>query len=318
MKHVMEALPLGGVIFAYTGFSNALQLAGEVENPQKAIPLALLGTCLLTSILYLMLQVSFIGAFNPAELALGWQPVDIAAERGPFLVLLEQLKIHSFIPFIAIASCLSPFVAGLISLSGSARTLYALSEDKILPKSLMALHEGIPVRAVFINFVIGLMLLIPLPGWDRLIALLVSMIAFVYSIGPISMGTMRLTHKHLHRPFRVKAAHIVAFFALLSTNRIIFWSGAETVYLVCILALVFYAWCLFLKIDASDRFLEFKSSWWILAYVFMLASVAHFGNFGGNGTLTLHQQYSALSMITLIVYVLALASGRRRFRELNS
>lgn len=313
---VMKALSLGGVIFAYTGFSNALQLAGEVENPTRAIPFALLGTCVLTSLLYIALQISYIGAFPPEQLSHGWQPVVLAAEKGPFLVLLEMLKLSWFLPLMVIASCLSPFVAGLISLSGSSRTLFALSEDGVLPKCLTTLDgKGTPKRAILVSFAIGLMLLFPLPGWNKLVALLVSMIAFVYSIGPISMGTLRLTNKELARPFRVKGAHLVALLALLAANRIIFWCGADTVYLISLLAFVFYGWGMIFKTEKKDRALEFQSSWWVLFYALSLSIIAYFGDFGGEDLLTLKQQASIISLLSLVVYLLALYCGMNRFKS---
>ena len=62
MGQIFTALSAGGIAFAFTGFQNGLMLAGEVKNPQRNIPIAILGAVLIGFVLYFMLQFSFIAA----------------------------------------------------------------------------------------------------------------------------------------------------------------------------------------------------------------------------------------------------------------
>ena len=83
IKGVFIALPLG-VIFALEGFEQAAQLAGEARNPKRDIPLAVVGSMLLGAALYMALQICFIGALNPANVAHGWaNPFGNAGTLGP-------------------------------------------------------------------------------------------------------------------------------------------------------------------------------------------------------------------------------------------
>ncbi len=64
--------PSAGIIFAYLGFEQADQLAGEVRNPQRNVLLGIIGGILIGTVIYILLQVVFIGALRPSELAHGW------------------------------------------------------------------------------------------------------------------------------------------------------------------------------------------------------------------------------------------------------
>ncbi|HEX2548424.1 MAG TPA: APC family permease, partial [Gammaproteobacteria bacterium] len=57
---ILAALPLGGVIYSFIGSNTVLQLAGETKNPQRSIPLALIGSMIFCIILYALLQMAFI------------------------------------------------------------------------------------------------------------------------------------------------------------------------------------------------------------------------------------------------------------------
>src|SRR5260364_354479 len=54
-QQIFSALSVGGVAFAFTGFQNGLMLAGEVKNPQRNIPIAILGAVAIGFVLYFML-----------------------------------------------------------------------------------------------------------------------------------------------------------------------------------------------------------------------------------------------------------------------
>src|SRR3954467_9561529 len=62
LKGVLEAVSTGGIIFSCLGFEQADQLAGEAANPKSDIPLAIIGTRGIGTIIYVLLQVAFMFA----------------------------------------------------------------------------------------------------------------------------------------------------------------------------------------------------------------------------------------------------------------
>ena len=63
-----RALPAAGIIFAYSGFEQCDQLAGEIKNPGRNLPRAIIISVLIGTAIYCLLQVVFIGAMPPGEL----------------------------------------------------------------------------------------------------------------------------------------------------------------------------------------------------------------------------------------------------------
>ncbi len=61
-RGVLEAVSLGGAVFSLVGFEQAVQLGGESRNPQRDIPRAVIGSMIIGAVIYLMLQIVFIGA----------------------------------------------------------------------------------------------------------------------------------------------------------------------------------------------------------------------------------------------------------------
>jgi len=85
IKGVFIAIPLG-IVFALEGFEQAAQLAGEARNPKRDVPIAVVGSMLMGAAIYILLQLCFTGALNPATLAhSGWaNPFGTAGKFGPF------------------------------------------------------------------------------------------------------------------------------------------------------------------------------------------------------------------------------------------
>src|SRR5439155_10511014 len=85
IRGLTAALPLSGIIFAYSGFEQADQLAGEIKNPGRNLPRAIIVSILIGTIIYVLLQIAFIGALPASAIGNGLQKItnpEILA--GPF------------------------------------------------------------------------------------------------------------------------------------------------------------------------------------------------------------------------------------------
>ena len=69
IKALFGTLPIAGIIFAYFGFEQANQLAGEIKNPQRNVPRAIIISVLVAAGIYCLVQVTFIGAMPAARSA---------------------------------------------------------------------------------------------------------------------------------------------------------------------------------------------------------------------------------------------------------
>ena len=71
---MLSAVVGAGVVFSYLGFEQADQLAGEIKNAQKNLPRAIITAVAIGTAIYILLQIVFIAAMDPAILTLshGW------------------------------------------------------------------------------------------------------------------------------------------------------------------------------------------------------------------------------------------------------
>ena len=130
---MFAALPLG-IVFALEGFEQAIQVGGEAENPQRNIPLAVIGSMIIGTVIYLLLEVAFIGALDPANLAHGWaNPISATGNYGPYYALANQAGLGILALILIIDAVISPAGTGLVYIGTSSRLSYGLGPQQVLP-----------------------------------------------------------------------------------------------------------------------------------------------------------------------------------------
>ena len=313
---IFAALPLGGVIYSFIGSNTVLQLAGETKNPQRSIPLALIGAMIFCAILYVLLQVAFVGAISPAAFAEGWNKLHYAGDNGPFTGIMMAMGLHWFVLIIYADALISPFGTGYVFTASTARVGYALSEIGFLPKAFKKLtSKGVPMRGIILNFCIGLLLFLPFPGWQKLVSFVISCFIVSYIVGPISLIVLRKTEPEISRPFILPYARMIALLAFYICNLLIFWTGWQTVSkMMIILAIGMAYYCYtFYRSEKTFRQQQWLSSWWIIPYFAVLTGISYLGTFGeGKNYIPFGMDFAVIGVLTVVVFYLALRSSQKK------
>jgi len=136
-----------GALWAYDGWNNITFLAGEVKNPQRNLPLALIGGGLVVMGLYLFVNVNYFHVLSPTEIANVPASSSVAAE------VVKRLLGAGAVTLMAAAMMTSSFGALHASLLATARIPYALAKDGLIIKSLahVSKHTHVPVRALMVQ-----------------------------------------------------------------------------------------------------------------------------------------------------------------------
>lgn len=133
-------LSLQMVLFAYVGIEMIGLSAGEAENPQKTIPMAI------DSLAWRIL-IFYMGAFLVILAIFPWN--EVGQHGSPFVVMFERIGLREaagVINFVVITAALSSCNAGIFS---GGRLLYALSVNGYAPAPFAKLSKyGVPHRAV--------------------------------------------------------------------------------------------------------------------------------------------------------------------------
>jgi len=136
-----------GALWAYDGWNNITFLAGEVKNPARNLPLALIGGGLVVMGLYLFVNVNYFHVLSPTEMASVPASSSVAAE------VVKRLLGAGAVTLMAAAMMTSSFGALHASLLATARIPYALAKDGLIIKSLahVSPHTHVPVRALMVQ-----------------------------------------------------------------------------------------------------------------------------------------------------------------------
>jgi amino acid transporter len=278
--HIFSALSAGGIAFAFTGFQNGLMLAGEVKNPQKSIPIAMLGAVLIGFILYFMLQLSFLMAIPKIYLQQGWQQLAFPGDSGPLVGLALVLGLSVVAILLLFDAVFSPFGTTLVYTAATSRILYGMALNNYLPPLFLKLNRHkIPYITLYANFLVGVLSFLPFPGWQKMVAFLASASILSYGIGPICLLALRKLRAEQARPFKLAGSLIFCYIAFYICNLMLYWCGFVVLwklYVAIAIGLIFY-----LIYQRRDSFSNSYSLYWFFAYLTFLLVFSYLGPFGG-------------------------------------
>ncbi|HTV76320.1 MAG TPA: amino acid permease, partial [Candidatus Baltobacteraceae bacterium] len=191
------------IFFAYIGFDAVSTAAQEAKNPQRDMPIGLLGSLGICTILYIAVSLVLTGIVNYSQLNVP-APIAVAVNNlGPSLHWLEY-----FIKIGAIAGLSSVI---LVLLLGQARIFYTMSKDGLLPPVFSVVHPKFrtPWIAQFLIGVIAMLIagLFPIGLLGELVSI-GTLLAF--AIVCAGVFVLRFTDPQIKRPFHTP---MIWFFA---------------------------------------------------------------------------------------------------------
>jgi amino acid transporter len=193
------------LIYAFTGFEMAAIPAGEIRNPQKYLPRALLISIAVVAFTYILIQVVCIGTLP--ELASSQKPL---ADAGRRFMGTTGAAIISAGAIISIAGNLN-----IVLLSGS-RVPFAIAEQKQLPAIFAAIHRRFSTPHIAILATAGVMLILTLRS-SFVAALTISAIArlVTYAVTCAALPVLRRRAGVPVAMFKVRGGPIIAVAALI-------------------------------------------------------------------------------------------------------
>lgn len=281
---IFTALSAGGVAFAFTGFQNGLVLAGEVKDPQRNIPIAILGAVLIGFCLYFMLQFSFIAAIPAKYLASGWHALSYPGDSGPLVGLTLLLGLGIVATLLMFDAAFSPFGTTFVYTAATSRILYGMALNNHLPKIFLKVNRhDIPYVTLYANLLMGCCAFLPFPGWQKLVAFLSSASILSYGIGPICLLAMRKLQPNMARPFRLSNGLILSYIAFYFCNLMLYWCGFSVIWKLDVALL--FGLCVYLIYHRKNQITNIAPLVWFITYLSSLSLFSYLGSFGGIGLL---------------------------------
>lgn len=312
---VLTAVTTSGVVFAFNGFQSVVNLGGAAKNPGRAIPLALVGALSLSLVIYLALQLAFLGSVPPETLreAGGWSGVNFAS---PFADLAKMLMLHWVVTMLQFGAFISPLGANFGNIPSASYMAGTLAESGFFPKKIASVHPkyGTARPAMWLNLGFSVLLLLTVGhSWEALSALVSAAMVVSYLIGPIAVGVLRRTKPELPRPFRLPLAGVLCPITFAFAACALYWTKWPDAGKAVLLALVSAPIAAIVLRRKGERNLlrQFAPAWWMIAFLVWTALISALGSpqFGGHGVIPGGVDIALVAVSALGFYFWAVRSG---------
>jgi APA family basic amino acid/polyamine antiporter len=120
----------GTIFFAYIGFDAVSTAAQEAKNPKRDMPIGIIGSLIICTILYILFSVVLTGIVKYTDLGVA-APVAVAVDKTPYAWLKLLVKFGIIAGFTSVI---------LVMLLGQSRVFYSMSRDGLVPKVFSAIH----------------------------------------------------------------------------------------------------------------------------------------------------------------------------------
>jgi len=317
---VFSAISTSGVVFSYLGFRQGIELAGETDNPRRNVPIAVIGSVLLTGVIYVLLQVAFIGALDTSLLDKGWSNLSFANDFGPLAAVATLLGLGWLAVLLYADAIISPGDTGLIYTTITSRISYAMARNGNAPASLSRTTDrGVPLVSLIVTFFVGLVVFLPFPSWQQLVGFITSATVLSFASGPLVLSALRRQVPEAERPFRLPGGHVIPVLAFFCSNLIVYWSGWLVNWKLFVAVLLGFVLLAIFTVTGrvTAPKLDFKAgAAWLLPWLCGLALISYLGSFpeksagaGNRGLFSFEVSIPIILVFSVIVYLIALRTA---------
>ncbi|RDZ11451.1 amino acid:proton symporter [Priestia megaterium] len=310
---VLTAVATSGIVFAFNGFQSPVNMAGEAKSPNKSIPVAVIGSIFIAGIVYIILQIVFIGAVSPSSIADGWNHLNF---NSPFADLAIALGINWLTIVLYADAFVSPSGTGATYTATTSRMLYGMQQNGYLPKIFGTLHPlyNVPRPAMWLNLAACFLFLFLFRGWGVLAEVISVATLISYIMGPVALITLRKTASHFYRPFYLKGAPVIAPCGFVFASLTLYWARwpltGEVIFIMAIGLPVYFYY------QAKNKWVGFKKEFltgaWMLIYLACMIFISYIGSekFGGKNILPFGWDMLVIACVSLAFYYWGIKSGK--------
>ncbi len=196
-------------LWAFDGWSDVSQLAGEVKQPQRSMPLALIGGVLIVGSLYMLINAA-IQDVLPAQ--------TIAISQRPATDALQRVAGSLGAGLVAAGMAVSIGAALVGSSLAGARVPFAAARDHLFPSVLGAIHPRFhtPWASLLLQSILSTLLLLAIGRYQTLFSLTIIAEWLFYSLTAATVFVFRVREPGAARPYRVTGYPVVPALFLLA------------------------------------------------------------------------------------------------------
>ncbi len=311
---IAGAVSAGGIIFAYLGLTPIVSVAGEVRDPQRTIPIALILSVVLSTIIYLLLQAAFLGSVPAALLAQGWQGI-AEAFALPFHDIAIALGLGWLSFLVVCDAVISPSGCGNIYMNATPRVVYGWARGGTFFRVFTRVDakSGIPRPALWLTFALAVFWMLPFPSWAAMIDVVSAALVLSYAVAPVTTAALRRNAPGLARPFRVRGFGVLGRLSFVVAALIVYWSGWSTLSWLLGSQIVLYGVYVAYRAgrgeSRADLARDVHASSWLIGFYALMMAVSALGSFGGHDVIGSPWDSLLAALVAVLIYTWGARTG---------
>lgn len=190
----------GVVFFAFIGFDAVSTAAQEAKNPQRDMPIGIIGSLIICTIIYFLFSFVMTGLANYTQFQDDASPVSTAFAVTGYTFLNQFLTIAILTGYTSVI---------LVMLLGQSRVFYSMSKDGLLPKLFSDLSKKQTpwkTNLVFMIFVSAFAGFVPISDLGHMVSIGA---LFAFALVCIGVIILRKTEPNAHRPFKTPLVPLI-------------------------------------------------------------------------------------------------------------
>jgi APA family basic amino acid/polyamine antiporter len=201
-----------GALWAYNGWNEMTFVAGEVKNPARNIPSALVGGMVICGALYVFVNTTYFYVLTPTEIA------SVPAASSVAAVVTQRFLGPVAVSLIAAAMLSSTFGALHISTMANSRVPFAMAQDGLFSQRLARVSERtrVPIRALIVQGLWASVLALS-GSYDTLTDYVIFANWIFFGLVIASVFVIRRRMRNVERVFRAWGYPVVPVLFLLTT-----------------------------------------------------------------------------------------------------
>jgi APA family basic amino acid/polyamine antiporter len=195
------------IFFAYIGFDAVSTAAQEAKNPQRDMPIGILGSLVVCTILYILVSLVLTGLVS-------YKTLNVAA---PVALAIDATGVGWGSMLVKIGAVFGLATVMLVMLLGQSRVFYSMSRDGLLPKWASAIHPKF--RTPWITTIVFGCFAAIMPAFlpiNKLAELVNIGTLLAFTIVCAGVWILRVRHPEMERPFKTPLVPLVPILGILS------------------------------------------------------------------------------------------------------
>jgi basic amino acid/polyamine antiporter, APA family len=195
------------IFFAYIGFDAVSTAAQEAKNPQRDMPIGILGSLVICTILYILVSLIMTGLVS-------YKTLNVSA---PVALAIDATGVGWGSVLVKIGAVFGLATVMLVMLLGQTRVFYSMSRDGLLPKAFSAIHPKFRTpwitTIIFGSFAAIMPAFLPIGKLAELVNIGTLLAFTIVSAG---VWILRVRHPNMKRPFKTPLVPLVPFLGIVS------------------------------------------------------------------------------------------------------